>query len=121
MIDTMGKLLVAEIEKRLKQLKGWKYEKGTIVKDFERANFGDALQFVNAVGELAEKLDHHPDILLHNYKFAQITLTTHSEKGITEKDIALAKLIESKNSAKEPSSPEKRMWMQKDKDIADTP
>jgi len=113
----MAKLLVKEIKKRLRYLKGWEYLKGTLQRVYERDNFSNALSFVNAIGELAEKLNHHPDILLYDYKKVKVILTTHSAKGITEKDFALGKLIEGVSKAREPSSPDKRMWMQK----SDTP
>jgi len=72
----------------------WKTKNNKLTKTFEFKNFKEALNFVNKVAVLAEKSDHHPDILIHNYKFVKITLTTHSENKITPKDHALAKLID---------------------------
>jgi len=46
----------------------------TISRDFEFKNFGETIKFVNKVAEIAESEGHHPDILIHNYKHAQITL-----------------------------------------------
>ena len=57
---------------------------------FVRQDFMDALGLVNAIAPLAEAAEHHPDILMHGYKRVTCTLMTHSEKGITGKDFALA-------------------------------
>ncbi len=62
-------------------------------KDFVFKNFTEALEFVNKVGELAEKKEHHPDINL-SWGFVRIWLTTHSEHGITKKDYSLAEIID---------------------------
>lgn len=65
-----------------------------IIKDFEFKNFKQALAFVNKVGELAENLNHHPDILLYDYKKVRLTLTTHDQGGVTDKDQELSKAID---------------------------
>jgi len=72
----------------------------TIQETFEFKDFSQALNFVNTVGELAEKSDHHPTITMHDYKKVTITLTTHSEGKVTEKDHNLAKQIEDKYNGK---------------------
>lgn len=66
----------------------------TIQKTFELNDFKEALAFVNTVGELAEKADHHPTITMHDYKKVTISLTTHSEGKVTKKDHELSKQIE---------------------------
>lgn len=72
-----------------------KFEKGTkIRKDFEFENFKEAISFVNKVGDLAEEANHHPDILIHDYKKVTIMLTTHDEKAVTQKDFKLAEKID---------------------------
>lgn len=48
--------------------------------------------FASAVGQLAERADHHPDILI-SYRKVTLTLSTHSEGGLTEKDFSLAAQI----------------------------
>ena len=73
---------------------GWQQDGDALVKDFELRDFTSALSFVNRVGELAEEADHHPDILIHGYKHVRLTLSTHSEGGVTEKDHALAERID---------------------------
>jgi len=57
-------------------------------------NFSQAVLFLNAVAHLAETRDHHPDLLLHDYKHLTIRLMTHSAGGITDRDFALVDLIE---------------------------
>lgn len=72
----------------------WKIEGKSIVKEFEFANFSDAVEFVNKITPLAEKVNHHPDILIHKYKKVKIMLYTHSEDKITERDYSLAEQID---------------------------
>lgn len=62
---------------------------------FEFVNFQKALDFVNQVWNIAEISNHHPNISLHNYKKVTIQSTTHDTGNtVTEKDFAIAKLIE---------------------------
>lgn len=72
----------------------WKEVDGKLFKRFEFENFVDSLDFVNWVGELAEKVAHHPDITF-GWGYAEITLFTHSENAITDKDKQLAAQIDS--------------------------
>ena len=60
--------------------------------DFKFPDFVSALEFVNKVGELAEEMNHHPDINL-GWGYVRILLTTHSEHKITSKDRELAEKI----------------------------
>lgn len=72
----------------------WTAINNTLVKEFEFADFKSAVDFINRVAVVAEKQNHHPDILLHSYKHVRITLSTHSENKVTEKDYKLAELID---------------------------
>lgn len=72
----------------------WNKETEKITKEFTFENFKEALAFVNQVGELAESMDHHPDILVHSYKKVTISLTSHSEGKVTDKDHELASKID---------------------------
>ncbi len=83
-----------EISSVLEELNTWERNENQIEKTFVRRNFVDSMGFVNKVALLAERADHHPDILIRWNKVS-ITLSTHSEGGITEKDADLAKQIES--------------------------
>jgi 4a-hydroxytetrahydrobiopterin dehydratase len=60
-----------------------------IARSFRFKNFSDAMQFVNKVARLAERANHHPDIMIR-YDKVSLTLTTHDEGGLTEKDFKLA-------------------------------
>jgi 4a-hydroxytetrahydrobiopterin dehydratase len=73
---------------------GWKTENNKLVNDFEFANFKEAIGFVNKLVPLADKADHHPDILIHSYKKVRIELFTHYEQKITDKDYQLADEID---------------------------
>ncbi len=84
----------AEIENRLTtELPHWIYEKGWIRRKIKTSGWKASLMVVNTVGHLAEKAWHHPDLTV-SYAFVIVKLVTHSAKGITEKDFALAKKIE---------------------------
>lgn len=74
---------------------GWmKIDDLRLEKEFKFKNFKKALAFVNQVGDLAEKLQHHPDIFIHDWRFVKISLTTHEIGGISEKDTKLAAKID---------------------------
>lgn len=73
----------------------WEEKDNKLTKEFSFKGFNDALNFVNKVASLANQANHHPDILIHDYKKVTITLTTHCEGNtVTEKDHALAKQID---------------------------
>lgn len=72
----------------------WRKDDHTLVRDFEFANFTDAVAFVNRVAIDADKADHHPDILIHSYRKVQVRITTHTEGGITMRDIELSRAID---------------------------
>ncbi|PKO17639.1 4a-hydroxytetrahydrobiopterin dehydratase [candidate division BRC1 bacterium HGW-BRC1-1] len=92
----MSKLLAQmEIDSALTALDGWSQEGINLVHDFKFQDFKAALAFINQVGELAEKADHHPDLTLHDYNRVRISLTSHSDGGITPNDTALAGEIDS--------------------------
>jgi 4a-hydroxytetrahydrobiopterin dehydratase len=79
------KLSPAEIDERLRSLKGWTLEGDAIRKQFTFADFPGAIAFVNRLAPPAEAADHHPDILI-SYKRVTLTYSTHSEGGLTVKD-----------------------------------
>ena len=75
--------------------KNWNRLDDKISRTFIFKDFNEALNFLNQVGDLAEKNNHHPDLQLFDYKKVKITLTTHSENKVTEKDWGLASEIDS--------------------------
>lgn len=78
-----------QIRQKLSGLPGWSREGDAIVKQYELADFVSAIAFVRRVAERAEDAGHHPDIAI-NYNKVTLTLSTHSEGGITQKDIDAA-------------------------------
>ena len=79
-------LKLDEITEKLEPLEGWKVEGTAIRKEFVFRDFPEAVLFVSALVPGAEEADHHPDIEIH-YKRVILTYTTHSEGGLTDKDI----------------------------------
>jgi len=85
-----------EIERRLTEIGGWRRGEGSsIVRELHLADFAAAIAFVNRVAELAEAANHHPDILVHGWNNVRLTLSTHSEGGLTNADFRLASQIDS--------------------------
>ncbi len=82
-----------EIEQRLDEIGDWEREGNEIQKIFEFDDFASAIRFVNDVAKLADRYDHHPDMDIR-YNRVKLTLTTHSEGGITGIDFDLAADIE---------------------------
>ncbi len=72
----------------------WRREGDEIVREWKLADFAAAMDFVNRVAELAEAANHHPDILVHGWNRVRLTLSTHSEGGITRADLDLARVID---------------------------
>ncbi|HEX8714765.1 MAG TPA: 4a-hydroxytetrahydrobiopterin dehydratase [Solirubrobacteraceae bacterium] len=72
----------------------WRREGDTIVRDYELADFVAAIELVQRVAARAEAANHHPDILVHGWNKVRLTLSTHSEGGLTEADFALAERID---------------------------
>ena len=82
-----------EIRERLESSQ-WGRVENAIQRDFEFKDFAQAMEFVNAVGGIAEDLNHHPDILVHCLNKVRLTVTNHSEGGLTEADFGLAHAID---------------------------
>lgn len=78
-----------EIDQSLENLDGWSQSGDEIARTFVLPSFPAALAFTCAAGHLAERADHHPDILI-KYRKVTLTLSTHSAGGLTEKDVDLA-------------------------------
>ena len=72
----------------------WRLEGGALVRDLQLADFAAAIALVNRVAAAAEAANHHPDILVHGWNGLRLTLSTHSEGGVTEADLALAATID---------------------------
>lgn len=89
----MARLGDSEIDERLASTQ-WRCEGNSIVRDVECKGFHSAMALANAVADAANEANHHPDILVHGYKHVRLTLSTHSEGGVTENDLRLAGTID---------------------------
>jgi len=90
------KLGAAERARALEGLSGWSEVQGrdAITKSFKFADFNQAWGFMTRVALAAEKADHHPE-WFNVYNKVDITLSTHDAGGVSDKDVALAKVIDS--------------------------
>jgi len=89
----MARLSDSDLARELQTLSGWTLSDGMLRKTFKHATFPEAIVFVNAVAQLAEVANHHPDIDIR-YSNITLSLVTHDAGGITDKDVALARQVE---------------------------
>lgn len=89
----MPVLSPAQIEQELATLNHWQFLTDEIATQLTFDNFEDAYRFVRTVADLAIKVNHHPTFFW-SYTQLTLTLTSHDEGGITEKDIAFARLVD---------------------------
>jgi 4a-hydroxytetrahydrobiopterin dehydratase len=83
-----------EIESKIADLdNGWELKDGKIMKSFQFSSFMDAIEFVNEIARIAERLDHHPIITI-NWKTVKLSLKSFDVDAITKRDISLAEEIE---------------------------
>jgi 4a-hydroxytetrahydrobiopterin dehydratase len=92
MHKSMATLTPQQVATELAQTADWQVSDGQLTRTVTRKDFKDALMFVNAVGFFAERASHHPDIHIA-WNAVTLTLSTHSEGGLTSKDFALARQI----------------------------
>ena len=89
---------VSEIHKYQKKVDGWNVKtsekkKYFLEKNFQFKNFKNSQNFINKVGEISEKENHHPDISF-GWGYAKIVITTHAIEGLSENDFILAAKID---------------------------
>jgi 4a-hydroxytetrahydrobiopterin dehydratase len=65
-----------------------------IIKKYIFKDFNQAIEFVNQIAEVANKLDHHPNIKIYDYKKVEVEIYTHSENALTNKDYELEKEVD---------------------------
>lgn len=82
-----------EVAQRLDTLDGWRREGDRIVRQYELADFRGSVAFVNALTEPAEKMGHHPDLVI-SWNRVTVSLSTHSEGGLTAADFEFAAKID---------------------------
>jgi 4a-hydroxytetrahydrobiopterin dehydratase len=92
----MKKLDAAARAKAFADIPNWREVAGrdAIARKFSFADFNQAFAFMTRVAMLAEKMDHHPE-WSNIYRNVDVTLATHDAGGVTEKDIAMARAIDS--------------------------
>jgi 4a-hydroxytetrahydrobiopterin dehydratase len=86
-------LTTREISEKLRELEGWNHRGRFITKTFVFDEFMDGISFLNKVAKVAERQEHHPDIKIR-YTTITLSVQTHSEGGVTNWDIGLAKAID---------------------------
>ncbi len=90
----MAELIKADqLKIRLKKVPEWELEKNHIERTFEFDDFSESIDFVDAVAEVSEEEEHHPDIDIR-YNKVRLILSTHSKGGLTDLDFALAERID---------------------------
>ena len=82
-----------EIEERLSALDGWERDGDAITKTFDRGDFVGSVEFVAQMVEPAEEMGHHPDLSI-SWSEVKVSITNHSEGGLTEADFELAAKID---------------------------
>ena len=89
----MTTLSDSEISTALADLPGWEDGDAKITREYQFHGFPDAVAFVVRLSYAAEAANHHPDIDIR-YNNVRVTLSTHSEGGVTTKDVELARAID---------------------------
>ena len=89
----MALLSDEEIQSKLGELDGWERDGEAILKAFDRGDFVGSVNFVDALVEPAEDMGHHPDLEI-SWSEVTVTITSHSEGGLTANDFELAKKID---------------------------
>ncbi|HET8975750.1 MAG TPA: 4a-hydroxytetrahydrobiopterin dehydratase [Solirubrobacterales bacterium] len=89
----MAKLSDEQVGERLSGLEGWERDGDAITKTFDRGDFVGSVRFVDAMVPAAEEMNHHPDVAI-SWSEVKVTLTTHSEGGLTGNDFELASRID---------------------------
>ncbi|HEU4736256.1 MAG TPA: 4a-hydroxytetrahydrobiopterin dehydratase [Solirubrobacterales bacterium] len=85
----MALLSDEQIEARLAELSGWQQREAAISKQFECGDFVGSVRFVQSLVEPAEAMGHHPDLEI-SWDTVTVTISTHSEGGLTAADFELA-------------------------------
>jgi 4a-hydroxytetrahydrobiopterin dehydratase len=83
-----------QIRERLEGLEGWDRDGESIKKEFKLEDFKGSVDFVNRLTPVAEEMNHHPDLEI-SWNTVTVSISTHSEGGLTENDFELAGKIDS--------------------------
>ena len=82
------------IESNISQLNDWQYSNGIISRKFNFANYGETMKFTNKVAEIANAINHHPDMNV-SFKSCTVVYTTHAVGGISILDFISAARLDS--------------------------
>jgi len=82
-----------EIQAKLGEVEGWERAGDAIEKKYDRGDFVGSVEFVKSVVEPAEGMNHHPDLAI-SWSEVTVTISTHSEGGLTANDFELARKID---------------------------
>ena len=101
----MKKLGLNAAKERVAELTDWRYDElnGAISRKFAFTDFANAFSFMTEVALAAEKRDHHPD-WSNVYNKVEVTWTTHDAGGLTELDIALARICDAAFDRRAPTA-----------------
>ena len=90
----MSVLSDEDVQTRLSELgDGWEKYGNSLRREFKFDDFSGAVDFINRLTPIANEMNHHPDVFL-SWGLARVSLISHSEHGITEKDFDLAKKLD---------------------------
>ena len=82
-----------EVQRRLHDVEGWERDGKAIKRQFKFEDFQASVDFVNRITPVAEEMNHHPDLAI-SWNTVDVTLSTHSEGGLTDNDFELARHID---------------------------
>jgi 4a-hydroxytetrahydrobiopterin dehydratase len=83
-----------EIDRQLADIASWTYDGKSILRTYDFASFPIAVRWIDEMAAAAESMNHHPDVDLR-WRRVHVTLSTHSEGGVTQHDVELAHQLES--------------------------
>ena len=89
----MAALSDDEVKAKLSELDGWELAGDAIEKQFQFEDFTGSVEFVNRITPVANEMNHHPDLAI-SWNKVTVTLSTHSEGGLTDNDFELARRID---------------------------
>jgi 4a-hydroxytetrahydrobiopterin dehydratase len=89
----MARLSEEEIDDKLAGMEGWERDGAAITKEFDNGDFNGSVDFVNRITPDAEEMNHHPDLEI-SWATVRVTLSAHSEGGLTANDFELAAKID---------------------------
>ena len=89
----MALLSNEEIDRRLEERPGWERRGDAISRELETADFVGSVDLLNRITPLAEEMNHHPDVAI-SWNRVTVTLSTHSQGGLTDNDFELAEKID---------------------------